>query len=120
MQDETQKHVSKIHVIEDRELSREQKRNNKRPNKDNNNKDNEKANAGCQECNKLGQKKRDCTIWKHKHGLNNQKAKTKDNFTAMIIGQINIVQSDNNCWDDLVASKHVCKESLLLQESYTV
>jgi len=47
MQDETQKHVSKIHVIEDRELSREQKRNNKRPNKDNNNKDNEKANAGC-------------------------------------------------------------------------
>ena len=64
----------------------------------------------CWECNKLGYKKKDYTIWKCKHGLNNQKAETKDNFVAMINNQINVVQSDNNWWVDSCASKHVCKD----------
>ena len=81
LQDEFKEHVSKIHVIEDGESSQEPKENKKRPYKDNkNNKGNKKAKVVCWECNKSGHKKRDCTIWKRKHGLNNQKAKTKDNF----------------------------------------
>ena len=54
--------------------------------------------------------RKECTIWKCKHGLNNQKAKAKDNFVAMINDQINIVQSDNDWWVDSGASKHVCKD----------
>jgi len=85
VQDESKEHVSKIHVIEDSESSQGQKGDEKRPYKDNNNnKGKKKAKAVCWECNKLGHKKRHCTIWKCKHGLNNQKAKTKDNFVAMI------------------------------------
>jgi len=41
--------------------------------------------------------------------LNNQKAKTKDNFVAMINDQINIVESDNDWWVDSGASKHMGK-----------
>jgi len=91
VQDESNEHVSKIHVIEDGESSQVPKGNKKRPNKYNNNQGNKKAKVVCWEYNKQGHKKRDCTIWKRKHGLNNQKAKTKDNFVAMINYQINIV-----------------------------
>ena len=97
-------------MIEDGELSQRQKGYKKKLNKDNNNKGNKKAKVVCWECNKPGHKRRDCTIWKHKHGLNNQKAKTKDNFVASINDQMNIVQSDNNWRVDLGASKHVCKD----------
>ena len=80
MQDESKEHVSKIHIIEDGESSQVPKGNKKRPNKDNNNnnKSNKKAKVVCWECNKPGHKKRDCSIWKCKHGLNNQKAKPKE------------------------------------------
>jgi len=47
--------------------------------------------------------------------LNNQKAKTKDNFVAMINDQINLVQSDNDWWVDSGASKHVCKDQSLFK-----
>ena len=110
VQDESKEHVSKIHVIEDGESSQVPKGNKKRPNKDNNSKSNKKAKVVCWECNKPGHKKRDCTIWKRKHGLNNQKAKAKDNFVTVINDQINIVQSDNDWWVDLGDSKHVCKD----------
>ena len=69
----------------------------------------------CCECNKPGHKKRDCTIWKRKYGLNNQKAKTKESFVAMINDQINIVQSDNDWWVDSGASKHICKDRSLFK-----
>ena len=69
----------------------------------------------CWECNKPDHKKRDCNIWKCKHGLNNQKVKTKDNFVAMINDQINIVQSDNDWRVDSSASKHVCKDRSLFK-----
>jgi len=64
----------------------------------------------CWQCNKPGHRKRDCTIWKCKHGLNNQKAKAKDIFVVMIFDQINVVQSDNDWWVDSGASEHVCKD----------
>jgi len=67
------------------------KGNKKRLNKYNNKKGNKKTKVVCWKCNKPGHKKRDCTIWKRKHGFNNQKAKTKDNFVAMTNDQINIV-----------------------------
>ena len=47
MQDESNEHVSKIHVIEEGESSQGQKENNKRPNKDNINKVNKKAKLVC-------------------------------------------------------------------------
>jgi len=81
LQDESEEYVSKIHAIEDGESSQGPKGNKKRPYKDNNNKGNKKAKVVYRECNKPGHKKRDCTIWKRKHGLNNQKAKTKDNLS---------------------------------------
>ena len=37
-------------------------------------------------------------------------AKTKDNTVAMILDQINVVQSDYDWWVDSGASKHVCKD----------
>ena len=86
------------------------KGNKKRPNKYHNNKDNKKAKVVYWECNKQDHKKRDCIIWKHKYGLNNQKAKIKDNFVAIINDQINIVQSGNDWWVDSSASKHMCKD----------
>jgi len=46
VQDESKKHVSKIHVIEDGDSSQGEKGNKKRPHKDNNNKDN-KAKVVC-------------------------------------------------------------------------
>ena len=45
MQDEPREHISKIHVVEDSELSQGQKENKKRPNKDNNNKGDKKTKA---------------------------------------------------------------------------
>ena len=110
-QDESKENVPKIHVIEDGESSQVPKENKKRPNKyNNNNKGNKKAKVVYWECNKPGHKKRDCTIWKRKHDLNHQKAKTKDNLVAMINDQINIVQSGNDWWVDSSASKHMCKD----------
>jgi len=41
--------------------------------------------------------------------LNNQKAETNDNFLAMILDQINVIQSDNDC-RVISAFKHVCKD----------
>jgi len=115
LQDESKEHVSKIHVIEDGESSQGPKGNKKRPYKDNNNKGNKKEKVICWECNKPDHKKRDCNIWKCKHGLNNQKVKTKDNFVAMINDQINIVQSDNDWRVDSSASKHICKDRSLFK-----
>jgi len=68
------------------------------PYKDNNNKGNKKAKVIFWDCNKSSHKKRDRTIWRRKHGLNNPKAKTKDTFVAMIFDQINVVQNDNDWW----------------------
>ena len=86
-----------MHVVKNGDSSHGQKGNKQRPNKDNNiNQGSKNAKVVCWEYNKLGHKKRDCIIWKHKHGSNNQKAKTKDNFVAMIFDQINIVQNDND------------------------
>ena len=110
VQDESNEHVSKIHIVEDGESSQVSKGNKKRPNKDSNNKGNKKGKVVCWECNKSGHKKRDCIIWKCKHGLNNQKGKAKDNFVAIINDQINIVQSDNDWWVDSSTSEHVCKD----------
>ena len=64
----------------------------------------------CGEYNILGYKKRDCAIWNWKYELNNQNAKTKDSFVAMIFDQINIAQNNNDWWVDSVASKYVCKD----------
>jgi len=64
----------------------------------------------CGEYNILGYKKRDCAIWNWKYELNNQNAKTKDSFVAMVFDQINADQSDNDWWVNLGASKHVCKD----------
>jgi len=47
--------------------------------------------------------------------LNNQKAKTKGNFVAMIFDQINVVQSDNDWWIDSGASKHMRKDHSLFR-----
>ena len=71
MQDESKEHVSNVHVIEGGESSQRQKENKKMPYKDNNKKGNKKVKVICWECNKSGHKKRDYTIWKHKHRLNN-------------------------------------------------
>ena len=62
----------------------------------------------------LGHKKRKGTIWKYKNGLNNQKAKTKDNFVAMINDEINIVQSDKDLSVDSGALKARVQGPVLL------
>ena len=72
------------------------KRKTRRGLNNNNNNGNKKAKVVCWACGKQGHKKSECIIWKHEHGLSNQKAKTMDNFEAMINDKINVVLTSND------------------------